>query len=264
MNYLQILQKTVENIFGYKNIPTNRKREIRESTASALEESFTREFNSRDDKIEPNLVSIGNHSTSDFGSGLLLTTNGLILTAYHTIKEWEEDWTEIRKIGPTEDNIFGEFASRIEGYFASDHKKTYQMDPTFYVKDTEHDIAIVKAIMPNDPRGSGIRLSPNQLKENQRLWKYSNSYRTTKPERSHVVSNNYDINIGAEFTPDTFVILSESEAGDSGSPITNNNDDLVGVIIAGGKVSRHNFVYGTKSEYIRKLIEKAATELRKI
>jgi len=88
----------------------------------------------------------GNGST-----GFMITTDGFIVTAYHTVEDWIPKWGIV-----TEKDI-PEGHTRLEHWLNGwkqkycavfPNGKIYPLDPTFYGCDPNHDIALIKAVIP--------------------------------------------------------------------------------------------------------------------
>lgn len=84
------------------------------------------------------------------GTGLQLTSNGFIVTAYHAISDVLEEWERILRDEPlTENNAAGwltEFKKRYAVVGADGAR--YPIDPTFVAYNKDFDTAIIKAVMP--------------------------------------------------------------------------------------------------------------------
>jgi hypothetical protein len=83
-------------------------------------------------------------------SGLMITTDGFIITTYHTIMEWLNEWRTVNE----EENspIFWRLANKYKVIFPvneSGQQKMFALDPTIYGYYENNDLALVKAIIPD-------------------------------------------------------------------------------------------------------------------
>jgi len=78
-------------------------------------------------------------------SGLLLTTDGFVLTTYHNIREYLEEWDRITKEGMPNNLREWSLDMRKKYSISDQYGHVYPIDPTVKVIDPSHDIAIIKA-----------------------------------------------------------------------------------------------------------------------
>ncbi len=92
------------------------------------------------------------------GSGLKLTEDGLILTAYHNIKDSINNWND-RSI---------DLEELEDRYYVSDQQGTkYSIDVGFLAAYPEEDIALIKARIPKSPEPVEFRLTEAPLERNE-------------------------------------------------------------------------------------------------
>lgn len=99
------------------------------------------------------------------GTGFRLTTDGFILTAYHNIREYENDWRKINEENPpTEVNIHSWMENMQLRYAIVDQRKNvYPIDTTFWATNPSLDIALIKAVIRENPKPIGFRVVETDL-----------------------------------------------------------------------------------------------------
>lgn len=269
--FLERMDRTLSNIFGYTGTNPQVKRTLFRSTADALEHCLGDPQSHSIEPVDelaarflPSTVKLVNFRKNQNASGVLLTTNGLVLTAYHNIRGWEDHWEELKSMGPTPENVCQEFSRQNRDYALFNHKRTqYDMNPTFYVTDPKHDLAIVKALMPYDPQPTGISLLTRELRDREPF--LGSFYTEQSPETTVgiMLLESFDAPFDdGRTTPDTFVAMGYSEEGYSGSPMINLEGQLAGVLIASGLWRDHEVMISSKAKYVRPLVERAVAQLR--
>ena len=92
------------------------------------------------------------------GTGLQLTTDGFILTAYHNIEEYIPEWDALKR--PSGHDLLPWLHEMRSRYAVVDQEGyAYAIDPTFHVGVPQLDIALIKAFIDREPEPFDIRIS---------------------------------------------------------------------------------------------------------
>ncbi|HLC55723.1 MAG TPA: serine protease [Candidatus Nanoarchaeia archaeon] len=199
--------------------------------------------------IVSNLVSVeGRKSIGDGyvdtnkGNGLLITTDGFILTAYHIIEQHLDDWKKIKDKGIPRWN-FRKWAKDIEKkYHVFDQNgNRYPIDITWYAKNSSLDIALIKAIIPRrKPRPIMFRILEDELQSEQvvklvGLQDDVLSGRYGKVKYNKINAPNLIFNDGEKTISDSFLTTVQGGNGMSGGVYITENGELAGIHIYGIK-----------------------------
>jgi len=218
-------------------------------------------------------LSTGNTQVS-IGSGLMITTNGFILTAYHNIKGVEEEWKRIgRENLLTESNKDQWMREILEKYYVKDQNgNSYPIDITFWGTNPDYDVALIKAVLNKRPRPIKFKVlkEPLQNGDEIRLVGFKNHALYT--QLGKVTSNHYDAPITDDknsppiVTYDTFLTDAYSVPGFSGGVFIDMEGRLAGLSVYGQKsnlVSQLAYAGGAKYDALDYMIKNAAYSLGK-
>ncbi len=221
----------LDSIIGRSDIPRVQKRENAQQFASSLDRLSTQEvaqeLSAR--TIEQNTVMMV--TPRGTATGLLATTNGFFVSAYHAIEGLENKFAEdsVRKI--TRKNV-QDFLEGGVGYFIIDQTgKYYSIDTSFLLADRKHDVALFKAIIPRCCEALSYNLSNRGVEREevltllgmkQGLYKNEAIVKTQKPQAL--------ARCGALFIEDAFRAQGYVEEGFSGGPIVDQAGSLHGLI----------------------------------
>ena len=116
--------------------------------------------------IADNMVNVysTNGNKGSKGHGLLLTTNGVLVTPYHAIAGIEKDYDAVRKQleggKPVQTHVFA------ERHYAVWHGKRYAFFPVFFAPDQRKDIALVKLVIKeSNPRPIRFNIDGNRINQ---------------------------------------------------------------------------------------------------
>ncbi len=206
------------------------------------------------------------------GNGLLITTDGFILTAYHIIKKHLDDWRKIKDKGVPRWN-FGKWAKDIEKkYHVFDQNgNRYPIDVTWYAKNSSLDIALIKAVIPRKkPRPIRFRvledeLQPEQVVKLVGLQDGVLSGRYGKVKYNNIRGAALGFGNGEKTIHDSFLTTVPSDNGMSGGVYITENGELAGIHIYGLKDG--NILTGdgggVRMRNVLKLVKKAAYSFNK-
>ena len=183
------------------------------------------------------------------GTGLKLTTDGFILTAYHNIQPYENDWKKINKENyPTKHNIYSLIEKMATSYIVIDQQKNaYAIDTTIWAANPILDVALIKALTFEKPEASNFRLARKKLKVGDKIKLRGFDFRlitkdSTLEEKinSHDFENkilhNQDGKVISEWYADacqydTFLTNIRGKGGMSGSAFINSDGELAGLYL---------------------------------
>ncbi len=234
-----------------------------------------------DKSIADNLVVVGNFdgiiretdstitlNNKSVGTGLQLTSDGFILTAYHCIRDYEDDWRRInRDFFSTSDNKSSWIDYMKTRYAVVDqYHNAYPIDTHFWITNPSLDIALIKAVIPQNPEPNAIRLLNRDLvlADNIKLFGFRNQRLFN--QYGKVINTNYDAIISPDavtksssITHDTFLTDTYGVAGFSGGAFTTLSGEFVGLALYIQREINSEIGYagGAKARYIVKLIEQS-------
>ncbi|MBI4152005.1 trypsin-like peptidase domain-containing protein [Candidatus Woesearchaeota archaeon] len=207
------------------------------------------------------------------GSGLLITTDGHILTAAHVIEEWIDDWEQITGSPKTIENKYRAYVLRRESL---PDRKSFPLDTSFHYHDFLHDIALIKAKIPLSPQPIPFQFDEERgAQENYRVMREvthltrNNEEMELKRTVGHIFQSSVHPSVDAGFgvmrrTFDLFDTSLIGHGGDSGSPILGDNKVLMGIAVTSTSSILRKDKRGTigcaKIEYALDLIQRAVYE----
>ncbi|HII15499.1 MAG TPA: trypsin-like peptidase domain-containing protein [Nanoarchaeota archaeon] len=196
------------------------------------------------------------------GSGLMLTADGWVITAYHNIARYIHDWEMIlKKHPPTNENI-GEWMKDMTMKYAvvSQQGKAYPVDLTFWRANPELDIALIKAVTLKKPKPLRFRTIQTEAKAGSKMRLmgmtdngiYSAPGHVTEEGAEHLVSSGHTglYNI----IKNTFCTNISAEPGISGGPFVTKQGEFAGLVLCGEKGRASCNAGGAKVAGIRELV----------
>lgn len=228
--------------------------------------------------IKDNLVSVRGfkeHSltaleTKNEGSGLLITTDGWTLTAYHNVEKYFDEWKKIQEEkSPTDTGM--DCWNRLTlkyGILRQNIHAAYPIDPTVCRFDPTLDIALIKAIIPRKPKPLRFRIAQEDLKVGEEI-RLSALVNYSIYRRFGIVT---DTNINQDIIDiktlkvthtvyDAFVTTAPVVHGVSGCAYTTLKGEYAGLCVFGKKDGSHSA--GAKIRNILKLVEEMVCALDK-
>ena len=211
--------------------------------------------------------------TKGVGTGLRLTTDGFILTAYHNIKEYEDDWKRINAENPaTKSNIHSWMEDMELRYAVIDQQRNvYPIDTTLWITNPAYDIAIIKAIILKKPEPIDFRLVTGDLKIGDEIKLFGFKDERQYNQYGKVISASHNIktrnSVSTEydtFLTDTFLTDAYGTPGFSGGVFTNLRGAFAGLvlyIIGHGEIGHAG---GIKAKTIVSLVKEFGYEVNKL
>jgi S1-C subfamily serine protease len=120
--------------------------------------------------------------TGKQGTGVMLTQDGYVLTAYHCIENFLPDWERLAKERPQNSKELAEWREHTKSNYCL-FKKTemgvdeFPIDFSNYALDEKHDLALIKIITGKEPMPTGVVLSSVEPNHNEPV----SIYGLTKP-----------------------------------------------------------------------------------
>lgn len=268
---------------------------ILRSLEEALESiSALREFAAGNPGVEPdpqasregiasNLVAIGvanglspfgdasldyrNLQYDRYGSGILIAGSGLVVTAYHTIAPYLEEWKELR------DNHL-QNAQAIDAWLAHGGQKyvivmqegsSFPIDVTFWADYAAKDIAVIKALVPPGLTPAPFKVATKDVGEGDTIEYIALEKLAVRSDRGTVLSVDAAIEIepSGEMYDGHFTTDTPGQKGYSGGAFVNASGEYCGMISArylegdgctGAHVSDIRILAERAAEYIEQLI----------
>lgn len=185
------------------------------------------------------------------GSGLLITTDGWAITAYHNIKKYIEDWKRIsEEEPPTESNIHSWMNEmKLKYAFVDQRRCAYPIDPTIYGFNPSLDIALVKAFIMKKPEPIRFRIAKRDLEVGDEIKLFGLRDQTLYNQLGKIILSRADVQInGTEAgktmntTRDTFLTDAYGVPGFSGGVFTTLEGEFAGIAtyaqLNGGEMGR--------------------------
>ena len=206
-------------------------------------------------------------------TGLLITTDGFVLTAYHAISLYIDDWKRIRKEHPpTEANVNSWLEDVKMRYVIVDQNRgVYPIDVTFYARDPFRDIALIKAVNFRKPKPVPFLTATRDLEVDDTIKLLGLKDQRPHNQYGQVINASTDqeakyIETGKKvFTYDTFLTDAYAVPGFSGGPFLTSRGEFAGValysqLIGIGEIGHAG---GGKVRNIVNLVKIAVDELYK-
>jgi S1-C subfamily serine protease len=203
-----------------------------------------------------------------FGSGLLITTDGFILTAYHVISDYIDDWNEMANVGFSEKNILDYLAKIVDEYFVADQEgRRYAIDISFVAYDKGRDLALIKAVIPKKPQPAKFLVDERGLWPTEKVFLIGYPSQKIYKDMGKVITPNHDAQwedpkTGKKgHTLDSFLTNAKIIPGCSGGAFINSRGQYAGVISYRGDDETDSG--GVKVSFIKKLLRKVRYEENK-
>lgn len=236
-----------------KNIPT-------ENAEKTLIKNIVRISSYKEKEVKKG-NSLYNQVTQAYGTGLRITTDGFILTAYHNVENYIDDWKKINKQFPiTKENKNFWIDEMKKKYFITDlQNNVYAIDTTFLRSFPKNDLAIIKAVnLEDEPNPIDINIK-RSVSNGDYLKLFGITNKRMHAQFGRITSTDIgavDAN-GSEAIYDSFQTDAYGIQGFSGGPIASLNGELIGITLymsaaAGEPIGK---IGGAKPENIVKLIQ---------
>lgn len=208
--------------------------------------------------IADNVVNITGRSKRNFysGAGLMITTDGFILTAYHVLSTFLHNWKKLNNEQIYLDKLTRE--SRIEDKFGG----TYPLDITVCFFDKSHDLALIKAVKDDEPSPIEFNIRKTRLrKQDIRLYSFKDD--DAFNQLGKVISFHDSIKHSrGKPTLETFLTDAYGIQGFSGGVFIDSRGALAGIHTYISDYEREiGYAGGVGSNHIIKLVRKSAYEL---
>src|SRR3989344_1959486 len=209
-----------------------------------------------------------NMKTKGVGTGLQLTTDGFILTAYHNIQAYEEDWRRINETNPaTEANVHSWMEDMKMRYAVVDQQRnSYPIDTTFWTANPTLDIALIKAVILKKPKPIDFRIATEDLEVDDEVKLFGLREQRPYNKYGKVISASRDAPIRhaktgklVSTTYDTFLTDAYGTPGFSGGIFTTLHGEFAGLALyiqknGNGQIGHAG---GAKAKNIVKLFEES-------
>ena len=216
-----------------------------------------------------------NMNGKGIGTGLRLTTDGFILTAYHNIQAYEADWRRINAENPaTEANVHSWMEDMEMRYAVVDQQRNaYPIDTTFWVTNPGLDIALIKAVILKKPEPIDFRLVTGDLKVGDEIKLFGLRDQRPYNQYGRVISASHDVPINypetrelVSTTYDTFLTDAYGTPGFSGGVFTNLRGEFAGLVlyIQRDGTEQIGHAGGAKARNIVDLVKESAYRLNKL
>ncbi len=261
-------------ISGHNDIPTE---ESERNIANNLVEIYGVD---EEKKLLPN-GSVENIKNKNIGSGLMITTDGWIITACHAIEAFKKEVRRIEReltcLTPAERNPYPLLTELMSNYKIipqnNEIKGVYSINPFLWYASPQYDLAFVKAVI------TGRKSEPIKFKVAHDEPKYDDEIilfglRNGKPSPQYgkIIATDYNkmvengnglrIRIDDMFVTDAYCI-----PGFSGGAITTLDGKLIGLVINAEIPSVPKKLYrntrGAKVKNIARLVSEGMKKLTK-
>ena len=174
------------------------------------------------------------------GTGLLLTTDGFILTAYHNIQAYVDDWKRISQENPpTHANLYTWMEEMKQRYAIVDQKRNaYPIDTSFWSYNPTFDLALIKAVILKEPEPIEFGVIGDNLEVGDEIKLFALRDQRQYNQYGTVTSTEYDASINhpetreiTSTTLDTFLTDAYGVPGFSGGVFTNLHGEFAGLAL---------------------------------
>ena len=178
-----------------------------------------------------------NLTVDETGSGMMITEDGWILTAYHNIENNIEEWKRLTKEMPPEMHPELWLQDVAKNYMVLDqNKQCYMIDITTSTYDPSFDIALIKAMTLRKAAPIRFRIEENDLEHHGKIELLGIDNQSLYQEQGKITSTFEDMKIGnyatGEITRtiyDTFITDAKGIPGISGGVLMNPEGELAGM-----------------------------------
>ena len=216
-----------------------------------------------------------NMKNKGIGTGLRLTTDGFILTAYHNIQAYEEDWRKINEENPTtEANIHSWMEDMKMRYAVVDQQRNaYPIDTTFWATNPALDIVLIKAVILKKPEPINFRIVTDDLEVGDEIKLLGLKDQRQYNQYGKITSASRDVPRGyaetgelVSTTYDTFLTDAYGIPGFSGGLFTTMRGEFVGLVLyiqrnGNGEIGHAG---GAKARNIVNFVKESAYDLNKL
>jgi S1-C subfamily serine protease len=208
------------------------------------------------------------------GSGLMITTNGFIVTAYHNIQGVEDEWRRINEEDPiTQENVNSWISRMRDRYCVIDQAgNRYPIDTSFWATIPNMDIALIKAVTNKRPEPIKFRVVKDPLQVGDEVKLLGLRDHNPYNQYGKVIFGNYDAQINDQkgqvqsVTYDTFLTDAYGVPGFSGGVFTDLRGGFAGLALYIQRDGTREIgkAGGAKVKNIAQLVKETAYELGKI
>jgi hypothetical protein len=255
------------------------------SLSSALKDHKDMSSRDSEDSIFNNIVTVAmlkdapakkeggldSYKTKSLGSGLMITEDGFVITAYHNIEAYEDEWRMLNREKPRTMENFPEWIHMLrKKYIIINHEKTdYAIDIRFWAANRAYDIALIKAITFKQPRPIRFRMDISNLKKGDDIKLFSLRDQKSYNQLGKVITPSYEARIpsadGEDIvcTYDNFLTDAYGVPGFSGGAFLRYDGRFCGLAThttGEGKEVEHTG--GTKARNILRLVMAAEEGLK--
>ena len=202
------------------------------------------------------------------GTGLQLTTDGFVLTAYHNIRGYEEDWRRINKENPLKKtNVASWMEDMKRKYVVVDQqRKAYPIDTTFWATNPAFDIALIKAVTEKRAGAIKFKTMEQDLKVGDEIKLLGLRDQRMYNQYGRVISSDVEWIADGKEKPDTFLTDAYGVPGFSGGVFVSTKGEFAGLSLY---IQRNGTVEighagGAKVRNIVNLLKESARELNKL
>ena len=217
----------------------------------------------RKQRLEDAVVQIKLHRRNRVlaSHGLLLTSNGLVLTVYHSIKKQEQRLKSTAQQQPQDASQLEQWLStsvQPKQYVVDQEHQRYAIDPTFWYTHPAFDLTIIKAVMPRTPEPIGWCYDSDKLPYGTIMERHSLDDEGNMQKKTGKMKESKTADFNDNWILDSFLRTIPSEPGSSGSPISVDGR-LVGI---GAYSSGKDHYGGAKVKYALPLIKAVRDDLK--
>jgi hypothetical protein len=208
------------------------------------------------------------------GNGLLLTTDGFIITAYHVIENYLKNWTELKRMMPSGTTEKLSWLEKLKPFYnVKDLQgKEHPIDMTCMAFNKKLDIALIKAVIQKKPEPIRYKFLGRDLTYGEDIKLVSLNQEMRHCEQFGKIVGPYlgSMKIGSPGTKnteifDTFITDAYATPGYSGSVFTTLNWEIAGVasyISVPTKTEKIGPAGGSKIKNMITLVNKAICQLK--
>ncbi|MEM2121396.1 MAG: hypothetical protein QXU20_01920 [Candidatus Woesearchaeota archaeon] len=215
-------------------------------------------------------------------NGLRITNDGFVITAYHAIKNYIEEWKSIYYNNYNKNKNIENIATivgdlKINKYVILDQDRyIYPIDPTFCVFNSKIDIALIKVVSMKEPEPVKFKILREELKIGEEIKNVGIDQFGVKDfglyiNKGKIILESLDVPIhnieGEKISEayDSFLTNINSKSGFSGSVFITENGEFAGTCLYAEFHKNENMLYnsgGAKTKYIIDLIRVAVEKLK--
>lgn len=215
---------------------------------------------------DASLDDITNLQYGRYGSGILIASSGLVLTAYHIIAPHVEEWKALRDTHlRSAQGINAWLENGAQKYvIATPEGHSFPIDVTFWADYAAKDIALIKGIVPPELNPAAFKVATKDVGEGDTIEYVSLEKLAVRSGQGKVVSEDAAIEIKdtGEIYKGHFVTDAVGQKGYSGGAFVNASGEYCGMISSKYlEIEGHT---GAHISDIRILAEKAADYIEQL